>query len=398
MLAPSDPVTVTVSALATPEVVAIKVAVVFPAATVTVEPNMTAASPPSLKLTAIPPAGGAWLTVTVPVIEAPPVTEAGGGKVTDTTEIGGSTVALPITEVPPAVAVTVTGVDTATELAVSAKVTELIPAGTTTVGGVGTGRAAELLLRFTVSPPGEAALPVRVTVPVVICPETTFAGLKESIETTGGFTFKGEGVEGTAAPPANAAETATVAAAATGNVGMVNVPLDLPAAITKLAGTVAAAGFEITLVSVTVIPAPWGAGPLSVTVPTGAGMPPPVIEPVLSVNDVIVGGLMVSVPLLMLVALNDAVTETGCALGGGTPKVVTGNVCEVLPPGIVNVGCTVRKDVLPLVNVRVIPPVGAAGLMVTVPIGAGLGVVPPMTEGMLKVTPVTFTLIGDTVT
>ncbi len=58
-------------------VVAVKVAVVAPAATVTEAGTWAAAVFELVSVTTAPPAGAAALNVTVPVDEAPPITEAG---------------------------------------------------------------------------------------------------------------------------------------------------------------------------------------------------------------------------------------------------------------------------------------------------------------------------------
>lgn len=61
-----------------------------------------------------------------------------------------------------------------------------MPAGTTTLEG--TGSAPELLLiRLTANPPTGAS-PFSVTVPVVIWPATTVAGLRDRVIITGGTT------------------------------------------------------------------------------------------------------------------------------------------------------------------------------------------------------------------
>jgi hypothetical protein len=62
---------------ATEFVVAVKVAVVAPAATVTDAGTWTAAVLLEVKLTTAPPAGAGPLRVTVPVEEAPPATDVG---------------------------------------------------------------------------------------------------------------------------------------------------------------------------------------------------------------------------------------------------------------------------------------------------------------------------------
>ena len=209
-----------------------------------------------------PPAGAAWLIVTVPVELVPPVTVP-GLKLTPDTVVKGTTVTFPMTMVAPVVAVTITGVEAATEPPVAVKVCEFMFAGTTTVAG--TGNAVELLLRLTVYPPA-GAFPLSVTVPVVICPETTFPGVKESIVTTGGFTVSPAGM---LLPLGSVAVKFTTVLAATGNDEALNVPLVAPPAMLKLAGAVAA--LVLLLITVTVKPAA-GAGPLRTTVPIE---PPP---------------------------------------------------------------------------------------------------------------------------
>jgi hypothetical protein len=62
---------------ATALVVAVKVAVVAPASTVTVPGTCAAAVLLELKLTTAPPVGAAPLSVTVPVEELPPTTDVG---------------------------------------------------------------------------------------------------------------------------------------------------------------------------------------------------------------------------------------------------------------------------------------------------------------------------------
>ena len=79
--------------LATALVVTVKVAVVAPAATVTLAGTVAAALLLD-KLTVSPPVGAALPKVTVPVDEVPPVTEV-GFSVTDET-VGGFTVRLAV--------------------------------------------------------------------------------------------------------------------------------------------------------------------------------------------------------------------------------------------------------------------------------------------------------------
>jgi hypothetical protein len=90
------------------------------AATVTLAGTVTEGSA-LLSVSVIPPAGAAWLIVTVPVELVPPVTTP-GLKLTDITVIPGMTVTFPMTEVDPVIPVTVTGVEDATVPAVTINV------------------------------------------------------------------------------------------------------------------------------------------------------------------------------------------------------------------------------------------------------------------------------------
>ncbi len=104
-LLPRLAITVTIVGVATPIVIAVNVCDVDPAAIVTAAGTVTDGSP-LLKETVNPPAGAAAPMVTVPVELVPPVTAA-GAKLRPVTA---STVTVPMTEVVPVMAVTVTGV------------------------------------------------------------------------------------------------------------------------------------------------------------------------------------------------------------------------------------------------------------------------------------------------
>ncbi len=242
-----------------------------------------------------------------------------------------------------------------------------------TITFTGAGNAPGLLLvRLTVSPPA-GAIPVSTTVPVTICPETALVGLKESIVTTGASTVSAADMK---VPLGSVAVMFAFALAVTASVVTLNVPLVAPAAMFKLAGTVAAP--VLLLISVTVKPA-GAAGPLRTTVPTEPV--PPVTEFGLSVNAVMTAGLTVKVALLLL-ATSVAVTVAIFAVA--TPTVVAVKVCDVLPAGIITLAGTVT-DGSELLKETVIPPVGAAWVIVTVPVE----LVPPVTVAGLKLTPVT---------
>jgi hypothetical protein len=253
-------------------------------------------------------------------------------------------------------------------------------AGTITFAG--TGNAAELLLvRLTVSPPA-GAFPLITTVTVDVCAETMFTGLKVSIVTTGGFTVRLADIN---VPLGSVAVMFPDVFAATAVVVTVKVPLLAPPAMLKLplAGTMAA---PFALIRLTTKP-PGGAGPVSTTVPVT--FVPPVTEPELNVNDRIVAEFTVSVVFALVPSV--AVTVTGVVVA--TPTVVAVNVCDVLVAGTKTPAGTVTAA-LPLLRETMIPPAGAAWLIVTVPVE----LVPPVTAAGLKLTFVTVAGGGVTVT
>ena len=130
----------------------------------------------------------------------------------------GVTVSIPIANVVPVVAVTVTAVGLVTgPPAVTINGWEVEPGATVTEpepeldGGRGT-RDGSPSLRLTTSPL-DGALLLRVTVPVETCPDATLPGLKDSIETTGGITVTPPPAE---APLGSVAVTVTAVLLATG--------------------------------------------------------------------------------------------------------------------------------------------------------------------------------------
>src|SRR5438093_5237782 len=131
---PFTPVIVTGVDALTAVVVTLNVALVAPAATVTLAGTVAAA----LLLASVtpnPPAGAADVNVTVPCADVPPVTlvglsetalsEAGGG--------GGVTVSVPAFVAPPYAPVIVTGVDAPTAAVVTLNVALVAPAATVTL-------------------------------------------------------------------------------------------------------------------------------------------------------------------------------------------------------------------------------------------------------------------------
>lgn len=167
-------------------VVTVKVAVVAPAGTVTLEGTLAAALLLESR-TCAPPAGAGPFSVTVPVDapRGPPITLVGFRVSEDT--IGGSTVSVAVCVPPPNDAEMVTVVDVATALVVSVKLAVVAPAGTVTPFA-GTLAAALLLDKTTCAPPAGAG-PFSVTTPVgeEVAP-VTLEGLMASAEGTGAST------------------------------------------------------------------------------------------------------------------------------------------------------------------------------------------------------------------
>jgi hypothetical protein len=242
--------------VATALVFTVKVAVVAPAATVTVPLLGTAATAALLldRDTTAPPAGAGPFRFTLPVEEVPPVTVV-GLTASDETR-GGITVSEAVRD-PMYEAVMMTVVAVATGLVVTVNAAVVPPWGTVTVPG--TEATAALLLRDTAAPPAGAG-PFRVTVPMEEVAPVTLVGLSPSDAMAGGNTVS-EAV--CAGPLPYAAEMVTVVEAATGRVVTVKDALVAPSGTVTLAGTEAA---TLLLESETAAP-PAGAAPLNVTVP-----------------------------------------------------------------------------------------------------------------------------------
>jgi hypothetical protein len=256
------PVTVHVVGRRTTPVVTGKVALVAPAAIVTVagrlHPRLL-----SVSVTTAPPDGAGPFSVTVPV-EFPtigPPTTLVGFRVSEV-RTAGSTVSDTLIEPPPEEAEMLTAVEAATALVATAKVVLVPPAGMVTLAG--TEAAALLSESWTTAPPAGAG-PSITTVPVTGVPPVTLARLRLSAATRGGTTVS----EPVWVAPAYEPEIVAVVAAATGFVVALKLALEAPAATVTLAGTETA---PLLLESATCAP-PAAAGPLSVTVPEAA-LPP----------------------------------------------------------------------------------------------------------------------------
>jgi hypothetical protein len=165
---------VTGVATVTALVVTVNVALVAPAATVTL-PGTVAADAPLERETIAPPLLAAPLSVTVPVDGDPPFTVAGLSATEDSaTAVAGFTVSKVVLVVPPYEAEMVTGVATATALVVTVNVALVAPAATVTLAG--TAAADALLERETIAPP-LGAPPLSVTIAVEDAPPLTLVGL-----------------------------------------------------------------------------------------------------------------------------------------------------------------------------------------------------------------------------
>jgi len=312
---PYEAVIVTGVDALTAAVVIANVALVLPAAIVTLAGTVAPVVLLLDSVTTAPPAGAALVSVTVPCGVAPPVTLVG---LTETAESdaaggGGETVKTALVVAPPNEPEIVTGVDEATGCVVTVKVLLVLPAATVTLAG--TVATAVLLLDIVTTAPPLGAAALSVTVPVEELPPTALVGLtvtEESVaDWAGGFTP----IDANRIVSTSLAESWTVVPAL-GNVVIVKLALVAPAATVTLAGTDAEPGR--LLARLTDVP-PAGAALGSVTVPV-AGLPPTTLVG-LTVNEERVGG------------------------GGGVPDGFTVRLAEtVTPPPVTEMVTTVGTE------------------------------------------------------
>jgi hypothetical protein len=180
---PLDAVIVTVEEDETACVVTEKVALVAPAATVTLAGTEARAELLLARVTTAPSDGAALVRVTVPCDEFPPVTLAGFRlsveRVKGVGVAGGDTVSVAVL-VTPNDAETVTEVDAETDAVVIVKPALVAPAATVTLAG--TEARAELLLASVTTEPPDGAAPFRVTVPCEELPPVTVVGLIDRVD------------------------------------------------------------------------------------------------------------------------------------------------------------------------------------------------------------------------
>jgi len=173
----------TVIDAATALVLTVNVALVAPAATVTLAGTLAAVVLLLESVTVAPPAGAAPLSVTVPVEEFPPVTLVGFSESEERVG-GGGGAAVTVSEAdllaPLNVAEIETVVDTATALVLTVNVALVAPAATVTLDG--TLATVVLLLESVTTAPPDGAAPLSVTVPVEEFPPVTLVGFTETEE------------------------------------------------------------------------------------------------------------------------------------------------------------------------------------------------------------------------
>ena len=157
--------------------------VVAPAGTVTVAGTVAIAALLTERLTVKPPDGALKFSVTVPLLDFPPFTEA--GESVTATGTGGFTTKDWVIELDPIVAVMLAVVGVATAPVVTVKVWLVEPPDT--VAEAGTVAAALSLVSATETPSEDAVVEI-VTVPWELCvPKTGFAENVSDVS-VGGFT------------------------------------------------------------------------------------------------------------------------------------------------------------------------------------------------------------------
>jgi hypothetical protein len=155
LLPPYDAVIVAATGAVTGPVAIVNVAVVAPAATVTVEGTLAAVALLPSTITA-PPDGAGALSVTVPCVEVPPEIVATGIVSASSDAGAGDTFKVALRLVVPYSAVMTTSVGDATEDVVIVKAALVAPAATVTDAGV-VAVDARLLEMAMTAPPGGAA-------------------------------------------------------------------------------------------------------------------------------------------------------------------------------------------------------------------------------------------------
>jgi hypothetical protein len=308
-------------------------------------------------LTVHPPAGAFPVSFIVPVTVLPPTGVLLGKPIVRTR--GARTFSVPVTERLPVVPVTTTLVSAPVTSVVAEKSTVVAFAGTVTDAGTLTSGFA--LINVTTVPPAGAG-DCNVTIPGVVKPPVTLAGVNVTVRITG--------VAITSVPdlvtPLSVARIAALTFAATAFVVTVTAAFTAPAGIVTFAGTVASAMDELT--STTTPPA--GAGVSMVIV--AVDVLPPATDVGERVTEIGAGPRTVSDVVTvtpLFVALSVAVALLWINV------VATLNVAVVAPAPTVTLAGTdaaARLDD----NVTTRPPTGAGPDNVTVPVADA----PPRTD------------------
>ena len=209
-----------------------------------------------MRSTATPGALAAPFSVTVPVVEPPPTSDAGLMVIDETAS--GPTVSTALTVDVPTLAVMVTLTDVVVVDVVIGKVAMVAPGGTVTLAGTAA-MVASLVESWTAAPCAGAAV-ASVMVPCGDAPATTLTGLRTRLDTVTGTTVR----VAVRVPPANVADRVAVVDVLTRPVAIANDAVVEPPATVTLAGT--AAAMASLLESETVVP-PAGAADARETVP-----------------------------------------------------------------------------------------------------------------------------------
>ena len=175
-------------------VLTVKLVLVCPACTVTLDGTVATDVLLLESDTVAPPDGAAALSVTVPVELLPPLTLVGLrlSEESVTLPLAGVMVSEACCELLPSVAVITAVLVVVTDVVVTVKDADVEPAATVTLLGT---LADELLLFKLTTEPPEGATELRVTVPRELLPPCTLAGFSITEETVGpeelpGFTVK----------------------------------------------------------------------------------------------------------------------------------------------------------------------------------------------------------------
>jgi len=249
--------------------VAVNVADVAFAATVTFAGTVAAAVLVLASVRTAPEAGAGPFRVTVAVEFATPPSTVVGAKVTETMDGAFTVKVADCGVVDPRAAEIDTPDVTPTASGVTVKVADVANAGTFTLAGT-VAMVLSPLVNVTIRPPG-GAVPFNVTDPVEVCPEIPprrAVGLRETLVTA---VAKGNTVRVTPPLPFSVAVIIDVVGEATDRLVTVNVPELAPSGMFN--GLVTVAAPVLPLTSVTLTP-PAGAGPVNVTVPVELVVPP----------------------------------------------------------------------------------------------------------------------------